>query len=362
MRSPAWTGPHCNIIAELDTVQLWPNPLLPLPSNPSRITDSWGVTVGRDPASNTWALYACVACVFAGGKPQPFSMHDSGIIAATAPALEGPYTYVGEFEGIFSEGPHMVAGPGGGAAWLLIQPGSNASRTPVVCSGDYRAAAAPRSAVGQGLTVNKTLWVAAAPGGPWSARSFNLSELGPLSYFSNPSIAFDKVTGELHLAYRVNLVEPVGRGETLGFATAPAWNASFQTLAEPIIPGLTGYEDPFVWVHYEHGRKILSILEHTQYNGSSVGGLFVSDDEGLTWVQSPLPAYTLSLNMAGGAGWEPGPLTALRRERPELVFDSETGSVTHLLTGMMVGGKGPNKDWELSYSIATRVGKRGNDS
>ena len=47
----------------------------------------------------------------------------------------------------------------------------------------------------------------------------------------------------------------------------------------------------------------------------------------------------------------------LRRERPELLFDAVTGSPTHLLTGAMLGGRGPQRDWQLSYSIATRLGK-----
>ena len=134
--SGAWTGAFCNVLAELDSVQLWPNPSLPLPTNASLITDSWGVTVGRDPATGAWALYACTACLFAGGQPTPFSMHSSGVVAATGPSLEGPFTYTGEFLGVFSEGPHMVPGPGGEAAWLLITPGNNASRSPVTCRGD----------------------------------------------------------------------------------------------------------------------------------------------------------------------------------------------------------------------------------
>ena len=81
----------------------------------------------------------------------------------------------------------------------------------------------------------------------------------------------------------------------------------------------------------------------------------MSDDGGRTWARSPVPAYTLAVSMTG-AGWAGGPVPALRRERPELQFD-DAGRPTHLLTGMMLAGQGPHKKWQLSYSIATRIGK-----
>jgi len=114
-------------------VQLWPNPAQPqLPD--AELTDSWGATIQQDDTSGEWWMYVCVACVFNNGTPQPFSMHNSGIVAASSPNLEGPYTYAGPFTGIFSEGPHMTRGPGGDAQFILITPGGNSS-TPVNCTG-----------------------------------------------------------------------------------------------------------------------------------------------------------------------------------------------------------------------------------
>jgi len=369
--SGAWTGPNCNLLAEQDSVQVWPDPAQPLPPD-DLVTDSWGATIARDPGTGLFWLYVCVACVFDNGAPQPFSMHNSGIVAAHAPALEGPYTLAGGFEGVFSEGPHMVRGPGGAAAFLLITPSANSSTLkPVVCTGAGTAAASSGAPLlsppAWRTTVNKTsLWSAPSPAGPWAQHNFAVAELGNLGYFSNPSLALDvNGTGTTYLAFRVNLVEPEGRGETLALAIAPAWDAPvYRAIAEPLLPGLVGYEDPFLWVHTEEGEEgpvaILSVLEHTQFNGSAVGGLFVSDDGGVTWVQSPLPAYTLDVSMTG-PGWAAGNASTavpfLRRERPELLFDPTTGAPTHLLTGAMLGGRGPTKSWQLSYSIATRVGK-----
>lgn len=99
-----------------------------------------------------------------------------------------------------------------------------------------------------------------------------------------------------------------------------------------------------------------------QYNGTGVGGFFLSDDGGLTFKQSPIPAYTTSTQMTGDGWWNstgPGPtypVTWSRRERPGLLFDPVTGNITHLLTGVMTGNLGPTKNWQLSYSIATRIG------
>lgn len=360
--SDAWTGEACNVLVQGPSVQLWPNPALPLPAD-ERVTDSWGVTIAQDPATLQWSLYACVACVFAGGKPQPFSMHGSGIIRAHGPALEGPFEYDGEFEGIFSEGPHMVRAPDG--TFVLITPSANSSSAgPVVCTGDYRAGAVGAAAATAGAApplprfgnvVNKsTIFSSRSPAGPWVTHNFSLAETGPLTYFSNPSLAIDGVSGEALLAWRVNLLPPVGRGETLGFATAPSWDAPrYTAVAEPLRPGLVGYEDPFIWSH----DGVLSMLAHSQHSQTDVGALFVSADAGRTWALSPVAPYTTTVPSMTGTEWGRGaPFAFLRRERPELLFDA-SGAITHLLTGAMRGGAGPQRDWQLSYSIATRVGK-----
>ena len=408
----AWTGDVCNQLAEGDSVQLWPNPAEGLPPN-DFVTDSWGATVQQDNASGEWWMYVCVACVFSNGNPQPFSMHNSGIVAAKAPALEGPYSFVGQFTGIFSEGPHMARGPGGEAAFLLITPGGSNASTPVSCTGAYPTSVSS-IAMPPGSTVTKNIWSSPSPAGPWTPHNMTVNETGDLTYFSNPvrlavlpvpyshalyradpllcpqpqSIAFDNATGEGLLAWRVNLVPPFGKGETLGFARGPSFSGPFTTLAEPLMPGLVGYEDPFLWRHTEATatgwESILSIIEHTQTGTSGVGGLFVSADGGHTWRKSPVPAYTLAVRMTG-VGWNSTtnvtqvrllyflgdplhegsprsclshrPAQFLRRERPELLFDAVTGAPTHLLTGAMLGGRGPNGDWQLSFSIATRIGK-----
>ena len=290
-------------------------------------------------------------------------MHSSGIIATTAPALEGPYTYAGEFEGVFSEGPHMTRAPDG--SFVLITPSSNNSGSPVLCTGDYRPAPVGSSREVLPLSstslVNKsTMFHSLSPAGPWQVHNFSLNETFDLTYFSNPSLALDGATGEAHLAWRVNLQAPVGKGETLGYARASAWNSTlYEAIAEPLQPGLVGYEDPFIWVHVEEGgKKILSILEHTQTSDiGAVGGLFVSEDMGKTWRKSPIPAYSTTVPKMTGPGWSGKDETFLRRERPELHFDPVTGVPTHLLSGVMRGGAGPDGKWQLSYSVATRLGK-----
>jgi hypothetical protein len=361
----AWTGPACAALKQGVSTQLWPNPAHALPPNP-RVTDSWGVTVGRAD-DGAFHAYFCVACVFnATGHPQPFSMHSSGIVAARAPALEGPYELVAQFEGVFSEGPHMTR-TADGRTWVLITPSANASSLgPVTCTGEYGPAAAPLLAAplpGAQSTVNKSsLFSAPSPGGPWLAHNFSLAQSNIQTYFSNPSLAIGP-EGEGLLAWRVNLAG-AQRGESIAYATAPTWDAPLYTaLVEPLQPGLTGVEDPFLWRHNEPSDvegvnvTVLSILFHAQTSElGAVGGLFVSVDQGRSWLRSPTPAYGTTVPDMVGQGWPGGPVTFARRERPELHFDEATGQPTHLLTGVMLPKAGPQKDWQLSYSIATRLG------
>ena len=369
----AWTGPACSALKQGPSTQLWPNPAHPLPPAPL-VTDSWGVTVGRDAADGNFYAYFCVACVFSGGKPQPFSMHGSGIVAARAPALEGPYEFVAQFEGVFSEGPHM-ARSADGLTWVLITPSANASAlAPVTCTGDYAAAAGggappppplPPPALALpplASTVNKSsLFSAPSPRGPWRAHNFSVAQKDIQSYFSNPSLALG-ASGEGLLAWRVNLAG-AHRGESIGFATAPAWSGPLYTaVAEPLQPGLAGVEDPHIWSHQElndagQNFTVLSMLCHVQTSTlEDVGGLFVSIDGGVSWLRSPTPAYGTRVPSMVGQGWSGGPVTFARRERPELHFDETTGQPTHLLTGVMLPNAGPDKNWQLSYSIATRLG------
>jgi hypothetical protein len=362
----AWQGAACNVLKQGPSTQLWPNPAHPLPAA-ARVTDSWGATVGQE-ADGTWVGYFCVACVFSGGKPQPFSMHGSGIVAARAPALEGPYEFAGQFEGVFSEGPHMTRSADG-RTWVLITPSANASAlAPVACTGDYatsQAALPPALALPRlASTVNKSsLFSAPSPGGPWAAHNFSVAQRDIQTYFSNPSIALGP-SGEGLLAWRVNLAG-ARRGESIGFAAAPAWAGPLYTaLAEPLTPGLVGAEDPFVWRHEEPSDaggganvSVLSILFHAQTGAlEDVGGLFVSVDGGASWLRSPAAAYGTRVPAMVGPGWDGGAVTFARRERPELHFDAATGQPTHLLTGVMLPNAGPGKAWQLSYSIATRLG------
>lgn len=241
----AWTGAACATLREGPTVQLWPNPSLPLPPD-ERITDSWGVTLASDPVTGAWTGYFCVACLYSAAGPQPFSMHNSGIIQASAPSLEGPFTFESVFSGIFSEGPHMTRAPDG--SFLMITPGNSSNGAPVTCTGDYRASAARAAPLPTlGNVVNKTLWSSASPAGPWAVHNFSLAETQDLAYFSNPSMTVDPQTSQAFLAWRVNLVAPVGRGETIGIASASAWDASrYTAIAEPLQKGLVGVEDPFL--------------------------------------------------------------------------------------------------------------------
>jgi hypothetical protein len=328
--------------------------------------------VGRA-SDGTFSAYFCTACVFdAGGKPQPFSMHSSGIVAARAPALEGPYEFVGQFEGVFSEGPHMSRSADG-LTWVLITPSANASSlAPVTCTGDYAPAPAPAppaplalpGAPPLALTVNKSsLFSAPSPAGPWTAHNFSLAQADVQTYFSNPSLALGPA-GEGLLAWRVNLAG-AHHGESIGFATSPAWAGPlYRAVAEPLQPGLAGVEDPFLWRHTEPSDSspgqnvtVLSMLVHVQTGVlEEVGGLFVSVDGGASWARSPSPAYGTRVPAMAGPGWGGGPVTFARRERPELHFDEASGQPTHLLTGVMLPSAGPGKDWQLSYSIATRLG------
>jgi hypothetical protein len=366
-----WSGPACTTLVEGPSVQVWPNPAAPIPPTSAKIADSWGVTIAQDPAGGAFHAYVCTACAYNGSTPLPFSMHGSIVIHATAAALAGPYHFVDLLAGTFSEGPHLVAIPpaarkAGDPAWALHTVGVTTNGTAPgqsVCTGDYggamgggrgrrlrprRAAAAPSP-----ITPGDNRFVAPSPGGPWTPLPYNISHLHGYAYRSNPSAAFD-AAGSAWLAFRTQPAAGAGAaaGETLAVARAPSWDAPlFTSLAEPLIAGLVGQEDPFLW----RSARGWHMLSHAMgAPGGGVGGLFASLD-GVAWVQAPHPAYTTTVNMTGpgwgGAGG--AAVTFSRRERPELLLDAATGAPTHLLTGAMAAG---TNSLQRSYSIMTALG------
>jgi EGF-like domain len=377
---PVWMGANCNTLFEQPSVQLWPSPQYPLPSNVTEYTDSWGVTIGLDEATGVYHMIACVACVWnftSNDNYTTFSMHNSMIIEATSAVLEGPYYDPAILEFEFSEGPHMSRTVDGG--FILTSKGNtNRSVVPGVpyCTGDFRPSSPSQNIVfadqldakrrssmlptSKLLSGGPNLFYTSNLGGKnadkWTLYEPSISHLGSYTYNSNPSFFIDKETSVSYLAFRTQPGASLASGETIAFASAPFFNYSVYTsIAEPIIPALVNHEDPFLWKH-SRGYSILTHAMVGSAPNAPVGGLFVSKD-GITWLHSPVPAYTTFLNMTG-LNWNTNgtivPLDCSRRERPELLFYGPNNTISHLLTGCLVGR---NNVWpQLSYSMMTPLG------
>lgn len=89
----AWDGAACNVLAELSSVQLWPPPSFPPPTNLSQLASSWDASIAQDAATGTYHAYFNVVCA------NYTYMHVPGaaIVHAVSSSgdITGPYTYSG---------------------------------------------------------------------------------------------------------------------------------------------------------------------------------------------------------------------------------------------------------------------------
>lgn len=348
----AWDGPQCNVLAELEAVQLWPPPGVE-PANASERASSWGATIlqGDDGLFHAWAETNCAQWMHVNGTV---------IVHLTAASLEGPYAYVNITAFAQSINPHAVRAPDG--TWLLLF-AYNASAPPEpTCTGAYgtpHAVAAPPPAPDavEGTPINPNDYgppvaaYAASPYGPWALHTIDIA-LTPADMLPNPNPSLlppANASDEWRLAFTTMPAGTSNWGtERVSVAAASSWAAPvFRPVAGDILSPAGVGEDP----HIFRTKRGLHLVYHAMdpnanISFTGVGGYAASVD-GLHWNFSPTPIYTRNVTLANGTT-----VTFARRERPEFVLDPATGEITHLLTGVEpeCGHTGCS-----SWSIATRV-------
>ena len=331
---PGWGGPACATLrlAPADPrsgVIAWP-------------TSSWGGIAVADP--DTASLYHFFYSRFVGGCGLTCWVNASECVRATGPTPAGPFADAAVVLGVFCHNPTVRRAPDGTyVLWHIGQPdpsrAHNCSSSAEVCASNY-----PPLLPTDGRAL-VTYLSAPHPAGPWTPRgsaAFLGAGAGWLGWVSNPSVHFF-ANGSALLAFRAkvmpggnNASQHVGE-EVIGLATAPHWGGPYAlAVGRPIV---VAHEDPHVWADK---RGNLHLLSHGAQNHWFTTPGALGD-----WTLASAPAYGFDFEWANGTA-----ATALRRERPQLVF-SEDGSMTPLVftSGVTIRGAPA----EMALTLAQRV-------
>ena len=169
--------------------------------------------------------------------------------------------------------------------------------------------------------------------GPWT----RLDEPIPLSDdANNPAVLFDD-KGSVLLAFR-------DRDLHMGIATAPAHDGAYTVHGFDLFPDIK-LEDMFLF-RREDGVHMICEDNFAQISGHERWGVHLFSENGITnWRKAePLIAYDHRIL------WEDGTsVTATRRERPQLLFDT-AGRLTHLATSILVDGHTWNHIQPVEFS------------
>ena len=88
--------------------------------------------------------------------------------------------------------------------------------------------------------------------------------------------------------------------------------------------------------------------------GCSAVGCHAFSRDGWSWTLSATPAYNYTVAFVGG-----GTTTFGRRERPQLVFDPDSGAPTHLINGVQLPAaqqpRGSQRDYTYSIIVPLRT-------
>ena len=88
--------------------------------------------------------------------------------------------------------------------------------------------------------------------------------------------------------------------------------------------------------------------------GCSAVGCHAFSRDGVAWTLSATPAYDYRVAFSDGSA-----TTFSRRERPQLVFDPETGAPTHLINGVQLPRAAQPGDSQGDYTYSIIVPLRG---
>ena len=352
----AWTGPACDILAELPATQLYPF-ADPLPANVSTLPSSWGasVVVGDDGLFHAFVETVCRSFTW---------MHIAGsvVVHITSPSLTGPYTFRDVALPQQSMTPHIVRDNDG--AWLLLHQ-RNTSAPPGLwpeCSNGSAPTALGEGGVWSNPPPNSTFFdgppsIARSMSldGPWAAFDFNITPpLGRMIDNPNPSLLPlpTELGGGYLLAFTHRSIPPEPYNEAVSIAFADDWRSGlFTPLGDSATSfGVIDCEDP----HLYRTTRGCHVVCHrrTDANNSwhypDVGGYGVSANC-RNWTFHPNSIYSTSVPWAQNGG---APILFARRERPEFIMGAD-GKPASLVNGVewTTGAMG-----QPSLSIITPLG------
>lgn len=165
--------------------------------------------------------------------------------------------------------------------------------------------------------------------GPWTFQTAfgpnaTVNPFFPVSV-DNPA-PFFWPNGSVGVMFRSYTRDSAEYHSSIGIARADDWRGPWTLPTEPIFKGLE--EDPFWW--WQNSTNSYHALFHDMGGCSAVGCHAFSPD-GSKWTLSSTPAYDYAVTFTDGTT-----TTFSRRERPQLVFDPDTGAPTHLINGVQL--------------------------
>ena len=273
-------------------------------------------------------------------------------IAAAGAGAGGPFEIVGVIATPFAHNPKIMRAPDG--TYLLFSIGSGLwSTTPENCSAagsledasgasigslensaaDYPGPTHDGCGGGGNLNGGCGISIGSAPSldGPWSFAPLLISNQNASTLLdcahTNPSAAFH-ANGSVLLAFNAGWCH--SNAETLGILTAPSWRGPWSYLTpDPILLNADGSfhhcEDPFLWIT----ARGYHLMAHNQ-QGSGVG-LYAHSLDARSWTLHDAAGYPGPYT--GVIRWQDGSVDDVDVERPQFVFNPESGAPLYLTNG-----------------------------
>ena len=332
-----WGGPSCS------TVRFGRAPKATLGAlQPAANTSHWCAGVLPD-GNGTWHAYSALMDLHCGLNAW---QRNSVITHATGPSPVGPFGAESTVLSYFAHNPKPVMASDG--TWLIFHIGCGSGSDPITtCTNGTT----PMQSGGRGREEDVTaapcsdygtsVLSAPSPAGPWTAATVIAPPPSPTGFprsADNPS-ALIFPDGRAWVMFRS--YNRTGKYHSvIGMARAPHWSGPYAIDPSPLFA--EWMEDPYLFFQPE--TKSYHALFHTMGGCPEVGCHAFSAD-GVTWHVSPGGAYNFTVALDDGSSIE-----LKRRERPQLVFDPQSGKPTHLINGAEAAQKDGGQE-DRTFSI-----------
>ena len=260
--------------------------------------------------------------------------------------------------GTTSSGANMSPCPNGSrdngsSVALGARAGHPLHAAPCKCPGAGHPVPGPECSVDWGTTVFR----APTPDGPWTLTAPLLDVNHPKLTHSDGTPVVMANPSALLLANGTSLVMYRDFWQKLRFPATnvlglaishTGWRGPYTDIIRKIVPAPFFNEDPHI---YRGKRGSYHMLAHSLClawpHCTDVGG-HASSADGIEWHYSSGAAFNTTVEFEDGTS-----RTFSRRERPELLHDPESGSPTHLITGVTEpGGAGrSDRSWTLVQPV-----------